>query len=45
MKRFYWAAKAVAQLNQILLLNIEERLNPRRRSRADQPALPRTRPA
>ena len=26
MKRFYWAAKAVAQLNQILLLNIEERL-------------------
>jgi [protein-PII] uridylyltransferase len=28
MKRFYWAAKAVAQLNQILLLNIEEQLNP-----------------
>ena len=28
MKRYYWAAKAVAQLNQILLLNIEERLNP-----------------
>lgn len=28
MKRFYWAAKAVSQLNQILLLNIEERLNP-----------------
>jgi len=28
MKRFYWAAKAVAQLNQILLLNIEERLFP-----------------
>ncbi|HYF21544.1 MAG TPA: [protein-PII] uridylyltransferase, partial [Ramlibacter sp.] len=28
MKRFYWAAKAVAQLNQILLLNIEERINP-----------------
>ena len=26
MKRFYWAAKAVTQLNQILLLNIEERL-------------------
>ncbi len=24
MKRYYWAAKAVAQLNQILLLNIEE---------------------
>jgi len=28
MKRYYWAAKAVAQLNQILLLNIEERLQP-----------------
>ncbi len=28
MKRFYWAAKAVSQLNQILLLNIEERLQP-----------------
>ncbi|MGZ5270238.1 MAG: [protein-PII] uridylyltransferase [Ramlibacter sp.] len=28
MKRFYWAAKAVSQLNQILLLNIEERLIP-----------------
>ena len=28
MKRYYWAAKAVGQLNQILLLNIEERLNP-----------------
>ncbi|HSW16223.1 MAG TPA: [protein-PII] uridylyltransferase [Ramlibacter sp.] len=28
MRRFYWAAKAVTQLNQILLLNIEERLNP-----------------
>ncbi len=27
MRRYYWAAKAVAQLNQILLLNIEERLN------------------
>ena len=27
MKRYYWAAKAVAQLNQILLLNIEERLH------------------
>jgi [protein-PII] uridylyltransferase len=26
MKRYYWAAKAVTQLNQILLLNIEERL-------------------
>lgn len=29
MRRYYWAAKAVAQLNQILLLNIEERLNPK----------------
>ena len=28
MRRYYWAAKAVAQLNQILLLNIEERLSP-----------------
>ncbi|MBX3587485.1 MAG: [protein-PII] uridylyltransferase [Ramlibacter sp.] len=28
MKRYYWSAKAVSQLNQILLLNIEERLNP-----------------
>lgn len=28
MKRYYWAAKAVGQLNQILLLNIEERMNP-----------------
>ncbi|MBK8073707.1 MAG: [protein-PII] uridylyltransferase [Ramlibacter sp.] len=28
MKRYYWAAKAVTQLNQILLLNIEARLNP-----------------
>ncbi|MBA4256070.1 MAG: [protein-PII] uridylyltransferase [Polaromonas sp.] len=27
MKRYYWTAKAVAQLNQILLLNIEERLS------------------
>jgi [protein-PII] uridylyltransferase len=26
MHRYYWAAKAVAQLNQILLLNIEERV-------------------
>jgi [protein-PII] uridylyltransferase len=26
MKRYYWAAKAVTQLTQILLLNIEERL-------------------
>ncbi len=28
MKRYYWAAKAVTQLNHILLLNIEARLNP-----------------
>ncbi len=28
MHRYYWAAKAVTQLHQILLLNIEERLNP-----------------
>jgi len=26
MRRYYWAAKAVTQLNQILLLNIQERL-------------------
>ncbi len=30
MQRYYWAAKAVVQLNQILLLNINERLNPNR---------------
>ncbi|MDM0047194.1 [protein-PII] uridylyltransferase [Variovorax dokdonensis] len=28
MRRYYWAAKAVAQLNEILLLNIAERLSP-----------------
>ena len=28
MRQYYWAAKAVTQLNQVLLLNIEERLNP-----------------
>ncbi len=27
MRRYYWAAKAVAQLNQILMLGIEERIN------------------
>jgi len=27
MRRYYWAAKAVAQLNQILMMNIEERIN------------------
>ncbi|MGQ9724873.1 MAG: [protein-PII] uridylyltransferase, partial [Tepidimonas sp.] len=26
MRRYYWAAKAVTQLNQVLLLNIQERL-------------------
>jgi [protein-PII] uridylyltransferase len=29
MKRYYWAAKAVTQLQQILMLNIEERLSPK----------------
>ena len=29
MRRYYWAAKAVTQLRQILMLNIEERLYPR----------------
>lgn len=28
MRQYYWCAKAVTQLNQILLLNIEERLDP-----------------
>ncbi|MBN9407692.1 MAG: [protein-PII] uridylyltransferase [Burkholderiales bacterium] len=28
MRRYYWTAKAVSQLHQILLLNIEERLSP-----------------
>jgi [protein-PII] uridylyltransferase len=28
MKQYYWAAKAVSQLNQVLLLNINERLHP-----------------
>ncbi len=28
MRRYYWAAKAVTQLHQILLMNIEERLSP-----------------
>ena len=28
MRHYYWAAKAVTQLSQILLLNIEERFNP-----------------
>jgi len=38
MKRYYWAAKAVTQLNQILLLNIEERLA------SSEPAVQRLRP-
>ncbi len=29
MRRYYWAAKAVTQLNQILMLNIEERISGR----------------
>ncbi|WP_246100531.1 [protein-PII] uridylyltransferase [Tepidimonas alkaliphilus] len=32
MRRYYWAAKAVTQLNQILLLNIRERLEHDERS-------------
>jgi len=39
MKRYYWAAKAVAQLNQILLLNIEEALR-RDEDGAGQPLRP-----
>ncbi|WP_163579947.1 hypothetical protein, partial [Klebsiella pneumoniae] len=27
MRRYYWAAKAVTQLHQILLLNLEEQIN------------------
>jgi len=38
MKRYYWAAKAVTQLNQILLLNIQERL------RSDVAGVDRLRP-
>ena len=36
MRRYYWAAKAVTQLNQILMLNIEERVN----GSADAPMRP-----
>jgi len=36
MRRYYWAAKAVTQLNQILMLNIEERVN----GSADAPMQP-----
>ena len=45
MRRYYWAAKAVTQLNQILMLNIEEQ-HQRLAGRADAPdqrALPRPR--
>jgi [protein-PII] uridylyltransferase len=38
MHRYYWAAKAVTQLNQILMLNIEERVN----GSADAPMRPIT---
>ncbi len=38
MRRYYWAAKAVTQLNQILLLNIEEHLA------GDGPGVDRLRP-
>ncbi|WP_066266164.1 [protein-PII] uridylyltransferase [Hydrogenophaga palleronii] len=38
MKRYYWAAKAVTQLNQILLLNIHERLQ------SDEAGVDRLRP-
>ncbi|MDC6167904.1 [protein-PII] uridylyltransferase [Paucibacter sp. XJ19-41] len=27
MRRYYWAAKAVSQLNQVLMLNLEEQIN------------------
>jgi [protein-PII] uridylyltransferase len=37
MKEYYWCAKAVTQLNQILLLNIEEKLNPNGVSHVPQP--------
>ena len=36
MRRYYWAAKAVTQLNQILILNIEERV----RGQQDAPMRP-----
>ncbi|MDP3131644.1 MAG: [protein-PII] uridylyltransferase, partial [Burkholderiaceae bacterium] len=39
MKRYYWSAKAVAQLNQILLLNIQECLSDDT-ERASQPLRP-----
>lgn len=36
MRRYYWAAKAVSQLNQVLMLNIEERIS----GSADAPMQP-----
>jgi len=36
MQRYYWAAKAVSQLNEVLLLNLEERIN----GSEDLPMLP-----
>ncbi len=36
MRQYYWAAKAVTQLNQILLLNIEDRLKTERGESIDQ---------
>jgi len=36
MRQYYWAAKAVSQLNQILILNIEERLKRDERGEAPQ---------
>lgn len=36
MRQYYWAAKAVTQLNQILLLNIEDRLRADRGESIDQ---------
>ena len=41
MRRYYWAAKAVTQLNQILMLNIEERVT----GLEDAPMRPTTRPS
>jgi [protein-PII] uridylyltransferase len=38
MRRYYWAAKAVTQLNQMLLQSIEEHL---RRARGEQTTVPR----
>ncbi len=37
MKQYYWCAKAVTQLAQIVFLNIEERLNPNNSSHVPRP--------